>query len=45
MIEFVKDPGSIGFILGLTMGQWLNIAMFFVGLYFLLKINKTEFNP
>lgn len=40
-IEFVKDPGEIGFILGLTMGQWLNIIMFVVGIYFFLKIKKS----
>ena len=39
-IEFVKDPGEIGFILGLTMGQWLNIVMFIIGLFFFIKINK-----
>jgi len=42
-IEFVRAPDvQIGFILGLTMGQWLNIVMFAVGLYFFVKINKQE---
>ena len=41
-IEFLKDPGEIGFILGLTMGQWLNIGMFIVGLYFFVKVNKSQ---
>lgn len=40
LIEFAKDPGNNGFIMGLTMGQWLNSAMFIVGIYFFIKINK-----
>lgn len=41
-IEFFRAPDEqIGFILGLTMGQWLNIAMFVVGLCFFIKIRKT----
>jgi len=40
-IEFVRAPDEqIGFILGLTMGQWLNIIMFIVGIYFFTRINK-----
>lgn len=42
LIEFVKDPGDVGFIIGLTMGQWLNIAMFAAGAYFLFKINNAS---
>ncbi|MBU0627883.1 MAG: prolipoprotein diacylglyceryl transferase, partial [Nanoarchaeota archaeon] len=41
-IEFVKDPGDIGFILGLTMGQLLCIAMFAIGLFFFVKINRQK---
>lgn len=40
-IEFVRAPDpQIGFILGLTMGQWLNIVMLIIGLFFFIKINK-----
>jgi len=40
-IEFVRAPDpQIGFILGLTMGQWLNIVMFMIGIYFFVRINK-----
>lgn len=40
-IEFVREPDSqIGFILGLTMGQWLCMIMFGVGVYFLFKVNR-----
>ena len=42
-IEFVREPDpQIGFIFGLTMGQWLNIAMFVVGAYFIFKINRDK---
>lgn len=42
-IEFLRAPDEqIGFILGLTMGQWLNIVMFIIGIYFFIKINKQE---
>lgn len=41
-IEFVRAPDpQLGLLLfNLTMGQWLNIIMFAVGLYFIIKINK-----
>lgn len=40
-IEFFRAPDEqIGFIIGLTMGQWLNIIMFVVGLFFFIRINK-----
>jgi len=42
LIEFLKDPGEIGFILGLTMGQLLCIVMFGVGLYFFYKIKNSK---
>lgn len=42
-IEFFRAPDEqIGFILGLTMGQWLNIMMFIVGLYFFFKIQRSN---
>ncbi len=41
-IEFFRAPDSqIGFILRLTMGQWLNIVMFIVGIYFFIRINRN----
>ncbi len=43
LVEFFRAPDQqIGFILGLTMGQWLNIVMFAVGIYFFIKINKQK---
>ena len=43
-IEFVREPDQqLGFILGLTMGQWLNIVMFIVGLFFFIKINRNTY--
>lgn len=40
-IEFFRAPDEqIGFILGLTMGQWINLVMFVVGICFFIKINK-----
>lgn len=40
-VEFFRAPDEqIGFILGLTMGQWLSIIMFVIGLYFFVRINK-----
>ena len=42
-IEFVRAPDEqLGFILGLTMGQYLSIIMFIVGLSFFVKINKQK---
>ena len=42
-VEFFRAPDpQIGFILGLTMGQWLNIVMFAIGIYFFIRINKQE---
>jgi len=42
-IEFFRFPDEqIGFILGLTMGQWLNIVMFAVGIFFFIRINKSN---
>jgi len=41
LLFFVMIPGIIvlGFIVfGLTMGQLLNIAMFFIGIYFITKL-------
>jgi len=38
-VEFFRAPDiQLGFIFGLTMGQWLNIVMFAVGVYFFFKI-------
>lgn len=42
-IEFFREPDlQLGFILGLTMGQWLNIAMFIVGAVFMWKVNRSN---
>ncbi|MEA2037462.1 MAG: prolipoprotein diacylglyceryl transferase [Nanoarchaeota archaeon] len=43
-IEFVRAPDpQLGLLaLGLTMGQWLNILMFIVGLYFFTRINRKR---
>jgi phosphatidylglycerol:prolipoprotein diacylglycerol transferase len=42
-IEFFREPDSqIGFIFGLTMGQWLNILMFIIGLYFFMKVSRIR---
>lgn len=42
-VEFFRAPDEqIGFILGLTMGQWINLVMFFVGLYFFVRIKKQS---
>ncbi len=44
-IEFFRAPDEqIGFILGLTMGQWLSIAIFVVGVYFFKSQTITN-NP
>ena len=41
LTEFFRQPDpQIGFIVGLTLGQWLNMAMFVIGLYLLYKIRK-----
>tara|TARA_Y100000310_G_C20585814_1_gene765338 strand:+ start:423 stop:1181 length:759 start_codon:yes stop_codon:yes gene_type:complete len=40
-IEYVRQPDvQIGFIFGLTMGQWLNIAMFAIGWVYVRKLNR-----
>lgn len=40
-VEFFRMPDAqLGFILGLTMGQWLNVIMFAVGVYFIIRINR-----
>ena len=42
-VEFFRAPDQqIGFILGLTMGQWLNIVMFIIGLYFFVRISRKS---
>ncbi len=42
-IEFFRAPDEqIGFILGLTMGQWLCLIMFFIGICFIININKIN---
>lgn len=41
--EFFRIPDvQIGYILGLTTGQWLNIVMFITGLLFLYKIRRVK---
>ena len=43
-IEFVRAPDpQLGLILNLTMGQWLNIVMFAIGLFFFIKINRNTY--
>lgn len=38
-VEFFRAPDSqIGFIFGLTMGQWLNVVMFVVGVCFFFRV-------
>jgi phosphatidylglycerol:prolipoprotein diacylglycerol transferase len=45
-VEFFREPDpQIGFILGLTMGQWLNIVMFCIGIFFFLRINGKKGAP
>lgn len=40
-IEFFRAPDAqIGFIYGLTLGQILNIIMFFAGMFFLYRLKK-----
>ena len=40
-IEFFREPDSqLGFIYGLTMGQWLNVLMFIVGGVFMWRVQK-----
>ncbi|MEK6886408.1 MAG: prolipoprotein diacylglyceryl transferase [Nanoarchaeota archaeon] len=40
LTEFFRQPDSqIGFIFGLTLGQWLNMVMFVIGFFF-YKTNK-----
>ncbi len=42
-VEFFRAPDEqLGFIIGLTMGQWLNIIMFALGIYFFVRINKQS---
>ena len=42
-IEFFKDPvGELGLFLGLTTGQWLNIAMFITGIVFMVRIKNEQ---
>ena len=42
-IEFVREPDvQLGFIFGLTMGQWLNILMFGISLFFFYRINAAK---
>ena len=41
--EFWRVPDSqIGYLIGLTLGQWLNIAMFIIGLLFLYSIRGKK---
>lgn len=42
-IEFFREPDvQIGFIYGLTLGQWINLVMFTIGLIFFVKVNKKK---
>jgi phosphatidylglycerol:prolipoprotein diacylglycerol transferase len=42
-IEFFREPDAqIGFVYGLTLGQWINIVMFLVGLIFFVKVNRRR---
>lgn len=41
IIEFFREPDAqIGFVYGLTLGQWINLVMFLVGIIFFVKIKK-----
>ena len=43
VIEFFREPDpQIGFIYGLTLGQWINIVMFGIGIIFFVKVNKKK---
>lgn len=42
-IEFFRAPDpQIGFIASLTLGQWINIVMFSIGLIFFISVNKKK---
>lgn len=42
-IEFFREPDAqIGFIYGLTLGQWINIVMFLVGIIFFVNVNRKK---
>ena len=44
-VEFFREPDyQIGFIYGLTLGQWINLGMFVIGLIFFYRINKNDNN-
>lgn len=43
VIEFFREPDmQIGFIYGLTLGQWINIVMFGIGIIFFVKVNRKK---
>ncbi len=42
-VEFFREPDvQIGFIYGLTLGQWINLAMFIIGLIFFVRVNRKK---
>lgn len=44
VIEFFREPDvQIGFVYGLTLGQWINIVMFGIGLMFFVRVNRKKF--
>lgn len=41
VIEFFREPDlQIGFIYGLTLGQWINLVMFSIGIIFFVNVNR-----
>ena len=41
VIEFFREPDiQIGFVYGLTLGQWISLVMFVIGLIFFVKVNR-----
>lgn len=42
IIEFVREPTRHGIIYGLTFGQWLNVPLIIIGIYFLIKLRKNN---
>ena len=40
LIEFFREPTRHGLIFNLTFGQWLNVPLIVLGIYFLIKLKK-----
>ncbi len=42
-VEFFREPDTqIGFIFGFTLGQWINVVMFAIGLVFFVRVNRKK---